>query len=252
MNEKERLYQQYEDAFFTLLMNEVAEDDGNALLKKNEQLLADERAAVPEQLHRRCLRTIKKSEQKVKIHRIAKKTARTLNRVAMLLLIPVLLYGVAFAASETVRVKTLNFLIEELDIGTRYVFQSEDGANTDSDAVLDRVIQVIQEAVPTDYTLVSQHVSSDSADYYFTNGQSEEISISVFFLPDWDTTITLDTEDAKTNVTIIGNQSVTVIQKENRYQLAWLNSEEQAMYAISGTSGTQQTTEDIVNHILCQ
>lgn len=252
MNEKERLYQQYEDAFFTLLMNEVAEDEGNALLQKNEQLLADERAAVPERLHRRCLRTIEKSEQKAKLHRAAKKTARVLNRVAMLLLIPILLYGVAFAASENVRVKTLNFLIEELDVGTRYVFQNEDAANADADAILNRVMQVVQETVPADYTLVSQHTSSKSADCFFTNKWNEEVSVSVFFLADRDTTITLDTEDAQTEISIIGNQSVTVIQKENRYQLAWLNSEEQAMYAISGTLETQQIIEHIANEILYQ
>lgn len=167
----------------------------------------------------------------------------------MLLLIPILLYGVAFAASENVRVKTLNFLIEELDIGTRYTFQNEDAAGTDADAVLDRVMQVVQKTVPADYTLVSQHTSSDSADCYFTNGRNEEVSVSVFFLADRDTTITLDTEDAQTRISIIGNQSVTVIQKENRYQLAWLNSEEQAMYAISGTLETQQIIEHIANEI---
>ena len=41
MNEQEDLYAQYEDAFFALLMNEVAEAEGQELLKKNEQLLAD-------------------------------------------------------------------------------------------------------------------------------------------------------------------------------------------------------------------
>ena len=35
MNEQEDLYAQYEDAFFALLMNEVAEAEGQELLKKN-------------------------------------------------------------------------------------------------------------------------------------------------------------------------------------------------------------------------
>lgn len=218
--------------------------------KKNEKLLEDDRAAVPERLHRRCLRTIEKSEQKARRYRAARKTVRVLNRAASLILIPVLLYGVAFASSETVREKTLNFLIEELDIGTRYIFQSEDAADTDADAVLSRVMQVVQETVPADYTLVSQHVNSNSVDYYFTNAQAEELSISVFFLSGRDTTITLDTEDAQTEISVIGNQSVTVIRKENRYQIAWLNSAEQTMYTISGTPGAQEMIEHLANDIL--
>ena len=51
MSEQERLFAQYEDAFFALLMNEVAEAEGQELLKKNEQLLADPNAAVPLFLH---------------------------------------------------------------------------------------------------------------------------------------------------------------------------------------------------------
>ena len=46
MNEDERLYEQYEDAFFALLMNRVAEANGKELMQKNEELLADPNAAV--------------------------------------------------------------------------------------------------------------------------------------------------------------------------------------------------------------
>ncbi len=41
MTEQERLYAQYEDAFFALLMHEIAEAEGEALLEQNEQLLAN-------------------------------------------------------------------------------------------------------------------------------------------------------------------------------------------------------------------
>ena len=50
MNENERLYEQYEDVLFVLLMNKVAEETGKALMQKNEKLLADPNAAVPEAL----------------------------------------------------------------------------------------------------------------------------------------------------------------------------------------------------------
>ena len=47
MNKNEQLHEQYEDALFALLMNEVAEANGNELMQKNEELLADPDAAVP-------------------------------------------------------------------------------------------------------------------------------------------------------------------------------------------------------------
>ena len=48
MTEQERLYAQYEDALFALLMHEIAEAEGEALLEQNEQLLADPDVAVPD------------------------------------------------------------------------------------------------------------------------------------------------------------------------------------------------------------
>lgn len=39
MNEDERLYEQYEDAFFVLLMNRVAEANGKELIQKIRSFL---------------------------------------------------------------------------------------------------------------------------------------------------------------------------------------------------------------------
>lgn len=120
MNEDERLYEQYEDAFFALLMNRVTEANGKELMQKNEELLTDPDAAVPDRLRKRCLHTIEKSYRKAQIQKAAKKTLRTLNRVALWILIPLFMFVGVFAASETVRVKTLNYLIETFDVGTSY------------------------------------------------------------------------------------------------------------------------------------
>lgn len=69
MNEDERLYEQYEDAFFALLMNRVAEASGKELMQKNEELLADPNAAVPESLSKRCLHTIDEKPRFKKLQR---------------------------------------------------------------------------------------------------------------------------------------------------------------------------------------
>lgn len=117
MNEDERLYAQYEDAFFALFMNRVAEANGKELMQKNEELLADPNAAVPESLSKRCLHTIEKSYRKARIQKAAKKTLRTLNRVALWILIPLFMFVGVFAASETVRVKRSTILLRHLILG---------------------------------------------------------------------------------------------------------------------------------------
>ena len=101
MHEQEKLYEQYEDAVFALLMDKVAEENGKKLLQQNEELLADPDAAVPETLSKRCLRTIEKAYRKSQWKAAAKKVTRVLNRVALWILVPLFLFGTAFACGNS-------------------------------------------------------------------------------------------------------------------------------------------------------
>ena len=58
MNRRQKLQDAYEDALFALLMEDVIEEEGKRLAEENEQLKNDPSAAVPEELHERCVETI--------------------------------------------------------------------------------------------------------------------------------------------------------------------------------------------------
>lgn len=52
MTRHERLLEEYEDAYFALLMEEVAKQEGERLEALNETLQSDPEAAVPEELEK--------------------------------------------------------------------------------------------------------------------------------------------------------------------------------------------------------
>ena len=58
MTRREKLEEQYEDAYFALLMDAVAEKEGARLEELNDQLNRDPTAAVPEEIDRRCRKVI--------------------------------------------------------------------------------------------------------------------------------------------------------------------------------------------------
>ena len=58
MTNRERLQENYEDALFALLMDDVARTEGKRLIRENEALQADPNAAVPENIDRRCMQLI--------------------------------------------------------------------------------------------------------------------------------------------------------------------------------------------------
>ena len=173
MHEQEKLYEQYEDAVFALLMDKVAEENGKKLLQQNEELLADPDAAVPETLSKRCLRTIEKAYRKSQWKAAAKKVTRALNRVALWILVPLFLFGTAFAASETVRVKTLNFLITNFEFGTEFRIENTASATPQQQSMT----PIVDDCIPSDYDLISQSSTSLFEKYLYANDSDSEVSI---------------------------------------------------------------------------
>ena len=57
MTRHEKLLENYEDALFALLMDEVAEQEGKRFLAENEQLKQNKKSAIPAEVDKRCLKT---------------------------------------------------------------------------------------------------------------------------------------------------------------------------------------------------
>ena len=238
MHEQEKLYEQYEDAVFALLMDKVAEENGKKLLQQNEELLADPDAAVPETLSKRCLRTIEKAYRKSQRKAAAKKVTRALNRVALWILVPLFLCGAAFAASETVRVKTLNFLITNFEFGTE--FRIENSASTAPRQ--QSMTPIVEDCIPSDYVLISQNSTSLSEVFLYTNASDSEVSING--------AITIDTEDAEVWYSTIHDQSVMFVQKADTYQAVWTDVENQKMYVLTSSNTALDVVYGIVEKML--
>lgn len=247
MNETDRLYEQYEDAFFALLMDKVAEANGQALIQKNEELLIDPNAAVPEEVSKRCLHTIEKNYRKVQFQKTAKDALRVLNRVALWILIPIFMFGCVFAASEAIRTKTLNYIIEHFDVGSTFSFQ-QNGSTVNNTTKLSA--DTIQKCLPPNYFLAFCNSDEISSDFIIMNEFNEEISISEYYLQNHSTTVAVDTEKADVLESSIGAQSIYILNKENTYQIVWINELAQKMIAISGNKSLSEAIMHIAEKII--
>ena len=135
MTRFEYLQNQYEDAYFALLMHKVAEQEGIRLEKLNEELQNDPAAAVPEEVDRKCLKTIDRYFSQ-KRHAGYWKTSKTiLGRVAILAAIIMFLFTTAFALSEEFRVTTLNLLITIEEKYTELHMEKAEDSTADSSPI---------------------------------------------------------------------------------------------------------------------
>ncbi len=129
MTKRERLMDQYEDAAFALVMDEIAASEGEEYLKLNRRLKDDPAAAVPESARRRAQRAVGRAFRKARAASAAKCFCRAATRAAVLFLILSAVFGIALTASAGFRASAYRFVTRVFDDHFEYSFEGggEDG-----------------------------------------------------------------------------------------------------------------------------
>lgn len=258
MAEKKELYEQYEEAFFAVLMDQIADAEGEALMEENHLLQDDPAAAIPAETTRRCLRLIRRQSHKAQRQRTARRSMRIIARIAVAVMSLVVLYAVAFAASETVRVHTLNFLVQELDVGTQYLFPGDESAET-SEKFASHILSIAQETVPSDFEYVSSEENPLISIFYFENAAGDQITVKYVNLDDANGKIIIDTENAEVTHQVISGQEVTIAYKdytqvsdqpETMYQIVWICEEQQYWISVEGSNVLLEEVMPIVECLI--
>ena len=174
MSDHERLREQYEDALFALLMEGVAESEGEEALRLNEELKKDPNAEVPKDVQKRCEKTIRSAFAQKQLRATGRTAARWLTKVAVVAVLGGLMFTAAFALSEDVRVATLNALIQVMDDRTEITFEGEVFRETSAD-----VTSEAENEMNAQYNIAIDWLPSG---YEFQQGQSNDTTDEVLFL----------------------------------------------------------------------
>ena len=126
MTRHERLLENYEDAYFALLMEDVAQMENARLDRFNTELQNDPHAAVPEELTKRCLKTINAHFSNMRRSSSLRIVKKAINLAAILIAISTLLFTSAFAISDEFRTATLNLVITANEKYTQLKMRQED------------------------------------------------------------------------------------------------------------------------------
>lgn len=235
MTRREQLQEQYEDALFALLMDDLAWQEGERLLEENERLKNDPGAAVPEDAMKRCLRVIDREFARKNALKAGRISWNVFKRIAIAACISVLLFTAAFAASETVRVNTLNLLIDVCDRYTDYRF----GGGTDTaDTTGFSGYEV--EWLPEGMTLTDQNIKSDYPNkirktYEGPNGEYLNVRLSTLTPAGvW----SFDTEDAVVENITVNGWDASLITKDGFQLVIPFHETTQILRVIFATGDT--------------
>ena len=227
MTDHERLREQYEDALFALLMEGVAESEGEEALRLNEELKKDPNAEVPKDVQKRCEKTIRSAFAQKQLRATGRTAARWLTKVAVVAVLGGLMFTAAFALSEDVRVATLNALIQVMDDRTQITFndqlgqENQSATNVNPDPQYSNSIEL--EWLPEGFQLESSESNDMRERITYANSVGALIEVTVTPYESG-LTYNFDTEDsAQSTVTVQGHPATLYTASEDMIRLRYTN-----------------------------
>lgn len=206
--DQNELWERYEDAMFTLLMDEVAHQEGQEQLEWKKQLNDDPSAALPEEVRKKGEQTIRKAFA-AQSRRSARHVGfRMFQRIAVAVMLVILTAVCAFAAFPEVRAGILNMIAQEYEDHTDISFST-----TSSNEYPAANYDVTLGWIPEGFTMTQDETEYSSALKLYE--REDGATLSVVASSAEGRTTSVDTEDAKvTSVTIQGYDG-TLVEKDD-------------------------------------
>lgn len=242
MIRREKLQEQYEDALFALLMDDHVWKEGVQLLEENERLKNDPDAEVPEEGMMRCRRVINREFAKINASKVYRTSWSVFKRISAVACVAVLLFTAAFAASDTVRINTLNLMIEVFDCHTDYSFvstpESSDNINLNFNVGW----------LPEGFTLTNEDAHSSWIDVDYSGPRGEILDIALYSLSA-SGIVTVDTEESLAENIMVNGRAATFVAKDY-YQLIMPIEESQQLLCVAYWSETDPSPKEFLIQIV--
>ena len=206
MTQKEQLWENYEDAVFAILMDAVAEQEGEKGLQLMEELEHDPSAQVPEEVQRRAEKTIRKAFA-AQSRRSARHVGfRMFQRIAVAVLVVVLTTVCAFAAFPEIRTGILNMIADLYEDHTDFSFTTN---ASNSDPASDYKVELAW--IPDGFEVSEEGSHYSTAWKTYENGKGAILYVAESSADN--RTMTVDTEDAEVKQVTIQGYEGTMVQK---------------------------------------
>ena len=235
--EKEYLYEKYEDALFALLMDQVAIAQGKWAIEEKKRLDEDPSARIPAEVDRRCMHTLSKYVVIHKFSGMKKYARRIFNYVTAATFVIVLLFSATFAAVPQFLFRVLNMLIQMTDINTSFRFSAENTAVDDNS-----VPSVDVGWLPEHLVQTSEEISEFEIvrTYSSLNTGEETLILFVTYGTLESSTINIDSEDMDfEEISISGNKAI-LVQNGEEIHLAWLDGKSMCFVELYSSNLTKE------------
>lgn len=218
---REKLYEEYEDSLFRLVMHDAAEKEGKIFLEEKEKLKNDLESLPSEETLQRFSQQLDTHLKKPKAYAARRRILRALNRSAVAMLVVIVLLFATVASVQAWRVKVLNFL---MDIQPKYTSFQLKESNSSSDSgspVVNWTKAYVPTYIPDGYKVSNISSSKPLKKIVFESEQDKDSFIIYTELSEVNSPA-VDTENASVFKTIsINGHEGTLVLKNSIITIVW-------------------------------
>jgi hypothetical protein len=148
---RKKLYEEYEDSLFKLIMHDAADKEGRLFLEEKEKLKNDPEFLPSQAAIQRFSQQLDAQLKKSKAYDRRRRIWQALNRAAVAMLIVIAILFTTVAAVEAVRVRVLNFLIDIQKEYTSFQLKDSNRGSERGSAIIDWRQAYVPTFIPDGY-----------------------------------------------------------------------------------------------------
>lgn len=230
---RQKLYDEYEDSLFKLIMHDVAEKEGQLFLEEKEKLKNDPGFLPSQAAVQKFSQQLDTQLKKSKAYAGRRHIWQALNRAAVAILVAMVIFFTTVATVEAVRVRVLNFLMDIQEEYTSFQLKDSSNGSEGGSTTIDWSQAYVPTYLPDGYEVSATSQNENYKKIEFTNSQGSLITymeLGAGHKP------ALDTENASVfeEVSINEHEGALVV-KNSLVTVIW--AMEERMFMIRGEIG---------------
>lgn len=233
------LYDAYEDGFFRLVMNNVAEKEGKLLFDENEMLKGVPGSIPSEEDIKKFSQLLDFRLKKSKHRHNAPRFSKMINRATVAALAIIIVFSATMVTVQAFRIQVLNFLISIESKYTAYRLSGGDENNKNKAGLaVNWTNAYVPTYIPEDYEVTSIFSSDALKKIILTNKKDKALYIIYCEYSSFNS-IAVDTENASLVKKVkINGEDGTLSVKDTTVTVAWIIDEH--LFTVQGSLNTDE------------
>lgn len=217
---REKLYEDYENSLFRLIMHSASEKEGKLLLEEKAALQDDPSNQPSAEAIENFERKLAAHSKKSNTQKRARIFHSFVNKAAIFFLLLIVTFSTVIVSVQALRVQVMNFLIDSRPGYTSFQIQDKTSGSSGEKLTVNWTNTYLPAYIPSGYEVDSLTYTEPLKEITYRNQKNKNLLID-FSENDSSNNIEIDTENASVKTIFVNGHKGTLIVKDSQMTVTW-------------------------------